>query len=210
MFPSGWMRMPARGNTISQSSRHLSGVAPASPRTLLYEAQKAQPEEHEGEEMTMAHRPNRRRPTIFKEADGTMKESDRNPYEPKGTRGVPPAPKHLTREERASYSYFAKQVAALAVCTVQDAAALEMLACTHAEVRRLRAFLNKNGRTYTTKTSSGSTMRRPHPEVSMLAKAEQQLRLLLGSFGLTPADRPNVASFAARSVGHDPSDPDAF
>jgi phage terminase small subunit len=85
-----------------------------------------------------------------------------------------------------------------------DFAALEQLACAYAEAQELRAFVRKHGRTYDTINPKGSTLSRPFPQVRMLRDVERQVLLLLGRFGLTPADRPGVSAAAAAPGRRDP------
>jgi P27 family predicted phage terminase small subunit len=144
-----------------------------------------------------------RRPTVLKLIDGTIRPADANPNEPRVPPGVPEAPAYLSKNERAAWDRFVEVLSKMRVLTTADFAALEQLACAFAEAKELRAFIRKNGRVYEMFTEHGAKMRRPHPELTLLAKADRQVINLLGRFGLTPSDRSNVVATPDRH-----SDPD--
>ena len=147
-----------------------------------------------------------RKPTHLKLVTGTLRKTRANPDEPKLPHGLPPRPRDLSPSERAAWDRFGATLTKMRVCTPEDFAALELLACTYAEVQDLTAYLRKNGWTYQTVSTEvpGGFMVRPHPEAALLRAARRFLLVMLGRFGLTPSDRPGV------NAGPDPhsGDPD--
>lgn len=135
-----------------------------------------------------------RKPTVLHLIDGTSRPARSNPNEPQRPLGAPEPPSYLSRSERAAWDRFAALLLDMKVLTADYWAALEQLACAYSEAQELRAVLRKKGRTYETKSENGSVMIRPRPEVALLRAAERTQLTLLGRFGLTPSDRPNVAA----------------
>jgi P27 family predicted phage terminase small subunit len=135
-----------------------------------------------------------RKPTVLKIVGGTNNVTRQNKKEPKVHPEVPGAPEYLTKQERAAYERFAASLGDMRCTTKDDFAALEQLACTYAEMQRLRQALrdeDPNDLTYETFNKYGA-VRRLRPELTALGDVDRKLLALLGRFGLTPADRSRV------------------
>src|SRR5688572_3218304 len=92
----------------------------------------------------------------------------------------------------------------MGVTAAEDAAAFELLVTTYVQHQRLAATLRAESLTYTTVNAQGGEMIRARPEVALLADVDRRLLVLLGRFGLTPADRSKVVSHP----GNASADPD--
>jgi phage terminase small subunit len=133
-------------------------------------------------------------PTVLKVLGGTVRPDRANPLEPRLEPHIPAPPPHLAPDELDAYRYFAELLEPMAVVTDQDAPALEMLAVTYAHHQRLAALLRTGALSYGSKKPNGDLMLRSRPELAAIGDVGRRLLVLLGRFGLTPADRARVVS----------------
>lgn len=112
--------------------------------------------------------------------------------EPKPKRGKPEAPTHLSPKAAEVWPLVAQWLDQMGVLTLPDAAALEQLCETYADIVRARADLNENGWYQSVITKSGDVMERARPAVSVVQDADRRLRAWLTEFGLTPSARVRV------------------
>jgi len=143
-------------------------------------------------------------PTNIKLLKGTLDRSRQNPKEPKVEPHIPGPPEYFSDLERRAWGRFAQQLDPLAVASDADFAALEMLVVTFCHHLRLTATLREKPLTYATETMHGKAMLRTRPELTALGDVDRRLLVLLGRFGLTPADRARVVSEVGQ--GADPDD----
>jgi P27 family predicted phage terminase small subunit len=154
-------------------------------------------------------------PTNLKPMNGMLNPTRENRDEPKLTPHIPEAPARFNDEERAAWEKFARLLEPLRVTTDVDAAALEMLAVAWVHHQRLAHALREAKQlVYASKTvtrekdESGEEvlvtklLLRTRPELAAIADVGRRLLVLLGRFGLTPADRARVVQ-----LSEDGSDP---
>jgi P27 family predicted phage terminase small subunit len=142
-------------------------------------------------------------PTVLKVLNGTAQTSRLNKAEPKLAPRIPDAPEHLAPDELAAWRYFAAILEPMGVVTHADAPALEMLAVTFAHHQRLAAQLRQGALVYESTKPNGDIMLRSRPELAAIGDVGRRVLVLLGRFGLTPADRAKVVSTSDDS----PADP---
>ncbi|HDU8570086.1 TPA: phage terminase small subunit P27 family [Morganella morganii] len=114
-----------------------------------------------------------------------------NKKEPKPPSGVPPTPKHFTRQGKYWFKRIGEELDAMGVMSSMDAKALELLIEAYTEYRQHCDTLDEQGYTYTTE-SEGGTLIKAHPVAAMKANAWKRIRAMLGEFGMTPASRSKV------------------
>jgi P27 family predicted phage terminase small subunit len=131
-------------------------------------------------------------PTALKVLNGTLNESRHNAREPQLEPRIPEAPAHLSEKERAAWAHFAQLLEPMRVVTTVDAPAMEMLVVTYVHHQRLADALRHDELVYDSERKDGGMMRRLAPEMTALADVSRRLLVLLGRFGLTPADRQKV------------------
>lgn len=114
-----------------------------------------------------------------------------NKKEPKLPAGVPPVPKHFTKQGKYWFKRIGEELDAMGVMSSMDAKALELLIEAYTEYRQHCDTLDESGYTYTTE-SEGGTLIKAHPAAAMKADAWKRIRAMLGEFGMTPAARSKV------------------
>lgn len=143
-----------------------------------------------------------RKPTHLKLVAGTARKDRLTPGEPKLPPAALPCPEHLSSKARGAWDRVAPLLHRMGVLTEADALALEQLCGAYATILHCQAVLAEFGDlSYASAKPDGGTMRRPHPEVAILADADRRFRLYLTDFGLTPSSRSRVSVTA-------PGDPD--
>lgn len=131
-------------------------------------------------------------PTHLKVVSGNPGGRPINRAEPQPRRELPSPPAHVSAEARVAWGRFAAVLDRTGVLTEADAAALEQLAETYAELVDLRQDVAENGRFQTVTTKSGGEMERMRPAYAALMDADRRLRAWLVEFGKTPAARSKV------------------
>ncbi|QKJ47893.1 phage terminase small subunit P27 family [Proteus vulgaris] len=114
-----------------------------------------------------------------------------NKKEPKPPKGVPPTPKHFTKQGKYWFKRIAEELDAMGVMSQMDAKALELLVEAYTEYRHHCDVLDEEGYTYKNNTESG-LMIKAHPSAAMKADAWKRIRAMLSEFGMTPASRAKV------------------
>lgn len=118
-----------------------------------------------------------------------------------------PAPSWLHgRESRAAWRSVVPLLVGMRVATIADQLAIGLLCEAMGRFLRAEAVVRKEGATYQTTTTQGSTMHRERPEVGQMERAWQHVRGLLAEFGLTPSARTRVATTDPTGT---PAKPDA-
>ncbi len=114
-----------------------------------------------------------------------------NKNEPKPPSGVPPTPKHLSKQGKYWFKRMADELDEIGVLSQLDAKALELLVEAYVEYRHHCEVLDKEGYTYKNQTESG-LMIKTHPATIMKADVWKRIRAMLSEFGMTPAARTKV------------------
>lgn len=136
-----------------------------------------------------------RKPTHLKVVTGTLEKPVVNPYEPRPDRGIPPSPPGMTAGAKRAWKRLAPMLDKMGVLTVADSTSLGQLCELIALIGQAQASLNALGSlTYEAVSAGGATLRRPHPEVAIIADADRRLRTYLNDFGLSPAARSKVTA----------------
>ncbi|APU92753.1 terminase small subunit [Proteus phage vB_PvuS_Pm34] len=115
-----------------------------------------------------------------------------NKKEPKPPKGVPPTPKHFTKQGKYWFKRMGEELNALGVMSTLDAKALEMLVEAYVEYRQHCETLDEEGYTYDVMSSMGDKLKKAHPAVAMKSDAWKRIRAMLSEFGMTPASRAKV------------------
>jgi P27 family predicted phage terminase small subunit len=136
----------------------------------------------------------RPKPTHLKLIAGNPGKRPLNAAEPKPARVIPSPPEHLSPDARVAWGRFAAILDRSGVLTEADAAALEQVAETYAEIVALRQDIAANGRFQVVETKAGGEMERMRPAYSALMDADRRLKGWLVEFGQTPAARSKVKS----------------
>jgi P27 family predicted phage terminase small subunit len=127
-------------------------------------------------------------PTRLKVLRGTDRPDRRNPHEPTVQAATPRCPAHLGVEAKREWRRAAKHLAAVGLLTQIDRTALALYCDAWGRwVEALHAL-----QTYglMVKSPNGYPMQSPY--LAVANKASEQVRLLLGEFGMTPASRARV------------------
>ncbi|MGJ7060329.1 phage terminase small subunit P27 family, partial [Morganella morganii] len=85
-----------------------------------------------------------------------------NKKEPKPPSGVPPTPKHFTKQGKYWFKRIGEELNAMGVMSSMDAKALELLIEAYTEYRQHCDTLDEEGYTYTTQ-SDGGPLIKAHP-----------------------------------------------
>ena len=101
-------------------------------------------------------------------------------------------PEWLDDESKGYWVELAKRFSAIRVLTSMDTVALELLIVTYKEWRDCLRYLEANGKSYTTSTTSGDTKYAAYPEVGQMQVARNDVLRMLQQFGWTPASRTKV------------------
>jgi len=147
----------------------------------------------------------RPKPTHLKLIAGNPGKRPLNAAEPKPARVIPSPPEHLSPDARVAWGRFAAILDRSGVLTEADAAALEQVAETYAEIVALRQDIAANGRFQVVETKAGGEMERMRPAYSALMDADRRLKAWLVEFGQTPAARSKVKSNGEDAEKEDPA-----
>lgn len=131
-------------------------------------------------------------PTHLRLVRGNPSKRPINQNEPKPPPGVPPTPKHFSKQEKYWFNRLGEDLNCMGVITTLDGMALELLIGAYVEWRSHRDILEKEGETYTTISATGDKLIKAHPRVAMMADAWKRLRGMMAEFGMTPASRSKV------------------
>jgi len=145
-----------------------------------------------------------RTPTALRLVKGNPSKRAINKDEPKPPSGVPPIPKHFSKQEKYWFKRIAQDLDKTGVLTTLDGMALELLIGAYVEWRKHRDVIDQEGETYKVETMTGDVMIKAHPRVAMLADAWKRLRGMMAEFGMTPSSRSKIN--AGGEVEDDPLD----
>lgn len=147
----------------------------------------------------------RPKPSHLRVVGGNAGKRPLNKSEPKPRREMPSPPAHLSPEARVAWGRFSAMLDRIGVLTEADAAALEQMAETYAELVALRADIAANGRFQVVTTKSGDEMERMRPAYAALMDADRRLKAWLVEFGKTPAARSKVKAHGDQDEQADPA-----
>lgn len=135
-----------------------------------------------------------------------------NAAEPKPAAGRPEPPTHLTGEALAEWGRIVEVLDGLGVLTRADGPALAIYCVAHARWLEARSEIDTHGlfvdsTVIRTLNSDGTTTETPNPKgciksnpaVAVATACEATMARILGSFGLTPADRSRVKVSASEA-----------
>lgn len=127
-------------------------------------------------------------PTKLKLLKGTARSDRFNRNEPKPSRAIPSCPRELGDEARREWRRISKELDGLGLLTKVDRAALSLYCDAWGRwVEALEAL-----KTYGVVMKSPNGYPTQSPYLSIANKAAEQIRLLLGEFGLSPSARSRV------------------
>jgi len=133
----------------------------------------------------------KKKPTVLKILEGTLRADRANPNEPKYKTVVLRAPTYLCKERKKLWRKWAKILTEPGILTIADASMFEQLIEVKFALRKNQALIDEVGGVRLVKAPSGYPMISPlhtiHRQLSMLHSS------LCGEFGLSPSSRPNVS-----------------
>lgn len=136
-------------------------------------------------------------PDEIKKQKGTFQACRSNPDAPELQAGRPNPPKDLNDEELAAFWSIADATEATGVCDPRHHHAMTLFARSWARAQRCYDEVRDKGET----DESG----KKRPEATVADSAAKECRMILASFGLTPADMGRVA--AKKPEKKDETDP---
>lgn len=134
----------------------------------------------------------RPKPTVLKLVAGNPGKRKTNKTEPKPKRSIPSCPAHLKDEAKVAWGRLCTLLDRMGLLTEADSFSLERLCGCYAEILACQVLIDRDGRTYTTKTMQGETLIKANPAVGMLGDADRRFKSYLIEFGLSPAARSKV------------------
>lgn len=144
-----------------------------------------------------------RTPTHLRLVRGNPSKRPINKKEPKPPSGVPPTPKHFSKQEKYWFRRMAEELNDIGVITRLDGMALELMIGAYIEWRHHRDVIAEVGESYQTTTSTGDIIIRAHPQVAMRDRAFNNICKMMSEFGITPASQAKVS-------GNTPAEEDPF
>jgi P27 family predicted phage terminase small subunit len=139
-------------------------------------------------------------PTRLKVLRGTDRPDRRNPREPAMKAATPHCPAHLGVEAKREWRRAARQLAVVGLLTQIDRTALALYC--DAWGRWVEAIQALQTYGVMVKSPNGYPMQSPY--LAVANKAAEQVRLLLGEFGMTPASRARVHATPPESAEESP------
>lgn len=136
------------------------------------------------------------KPSHLHAVQGTARKDRKNPNEPQLEPGSPPCPEDLTTDQKVLWGRYCQELGLMGVLTRADAFALRDLVAKTDEVYKLRKILDAEGYLITVTTTQKEQVKKAHPAVEMLHRAETELRLQQTRFGLDPSARTKVHTVA--------------
>lgn len=127
-------------------------------------------------------------PTKLKVLHGTLRKHRTNTHEPDVKAAIPTCPRELSPTAKKEWRRIAPELARLGLLSRIDRAALAMYCDHYARWLEAIAALQKYG--VVVKSPSGYPMQSPY--VAIANKSGEQVRLLLGEFGMSPSSRTRV------------------
>ena len=127
-------------------------------------------------------------PTHLKVVRGTLRKDRANRNEPQGAPAIPTCPRHLGEEAKREWRRVSKELRAMGLLTKVDRAALALYCDAWGRWVDALEALRRYG--VMVKSPSGFPMQSPY--LAVANKAMEQMRLLLGEFGMSPSSRTRV------------------
>ena len=127
-------------------------------------------------------------PTKLKLIRGTLRSDRRNPNEASLNGGIPTCPRALSPAAKREWRRVARELAQAGLLTRVDRAGLAAYCAAWSRWIEAEEAL----RTYGTIIKSQSGYPMVSPYFSVASKSLEQMRLLLGEFGMTPSSRSRV------------------
>ena len=140
-------------------------------------------------------------PTTLRLLRGNPSKRPLNAHEPRPRIEIPTCPSHLSAEAKREWRRSSKLLAEMGLLARIDRAALAVFCEAWARWVDAERALQQYG--VIVKSPNGFPMQSPY--LAVANKAMEQLRQLLGEFGMSPAARTRV--HAQPAVGGDPHDP---
>ena len=140
------------------------------------------------EEMPMATRGRKPKPTAMKELEGNPGKHPLNTSEPKPNKKAPACPKWLEPEAKKEWRRLAKQMEAIGILTEVDMAAFAGYCQAYARWKEAEAFITQHGTIV--KTPSGYWQQ--VPQVSIAQTYLKIMNKFAEQFGLTPSSRSRI------------------
>lgn len=132
------------------------------------------------------------KPTALKLVTGNPGKRALPKHEPSFKQGVGQPPEHLDSVGVQCWKRLSILLDGTGVLTQPDEFALERMCDAYADVQACKALIERDGRTYTTTGTDGSTLIKQNPAVGQLRAADALFKSYLTEFGLTPAARSKV------------------
>ena len=127
-------------------------------------------------------------PTKLKVLRGTLRKHRANAEEPVVTPEIPTCPRELSPAARKEWRRIGPELARMGLLSRIDRAALAMYCDHYGRWLEAIAALQKYG--VVVKSPNGFPMQSPY--VAIANKSGEQVRLLLGEFGMSPSSRTRV------------------
>jgi len=127
-------------------------------------------------------------PTRLKVLRGTDRPDRRNPHEPAVEAATPRCPAHLGVEAKREWRRASKQLAAVGLLAQIDRAAFALYCDSYGRWVEATEAIQTYG--LMLKSPNGIPMQSPY--LAVANKAAEQVRLLLGEFGMSPSSRTRV------------------
>lgn len=150
----------------------------------------------------MAGKGRPRKPTALKLLQGTARPDRMNPNEPQPEVVIPKKPAHLKGEAGREWKRIVPELVGLGLISRIDRAALAAYCTAYATYVETDRILQRAGLTF--ETPNGFLQQRP--EVSIRARALDQMKGFLSLFGLSPADRSKVSGVGKPKKDDNPWD----
>jgi len=129
-------------------------------------------------------------PTKIKALRGTLRKHRANANEPKAQPGMPACPAELGIIAKREWRRISRHLSAMGLLTTADRAALALYCDAYGRWLEAIKALQQYG--VVIKSPNGYPVQSPY--VAIANKAGEQVRLLLGEFGMSPASRTRVTA----------------
>ena len=134
-----------------------------------------------------------RKPTQLKKTQGTYQLCRSHADEPIAPSGFPVPPEELDTIGKEYWHSICEKLQCMNILSSVDHPMLELLCKAYSQFRRAESILNKEGLTYTTISRDGQKKIYRRPEQLIYKDVMHQINVILGKFGLSPADRSRIS-----------------
>lgn len=142
----------------------------------------------------------KKKPTALSIIQGNPGKRSLNKNEPKPKAGAPRCPVSLSDDAKKHWRTIVKQLAAAKIMTKLDSDALALYCEAYARWNDANQHLQKFG--IVVKSPQGWPIQSPYLSISN--RAFDQMKSMLGEFGMTPASRTKITTVDDNSKGGDP------